>query len=172
VTTTRRAVLTATPAAVIAAAVPATALATSLAQHPDAKLIALGAEFDRRYAAFKAIAVEARPIIDRFLEHIKEISETQPVGWDNWCRISVEMGHDSAVEREMEAAENVDDVSQAIRDTPATTVAGIAVKMKAAAWCSNLYATRQDIGNDPDLGVEALHELLTEAERLAGMLAS
>jgi len=68
-THSRRTVLTALAAATTAS-VPALAVAGSIASHPDAELLRLGAEFDRCRAAYLPACEESRRLLKIFKEEV------------------------------------------------------------------------------------------------------
>ncbi|GGD93615.1 hypothetical protein GCM10011390_10440 [Aureimonas endophytica] len=103
------------------------------AGHPDAELLALGAEFDRAFAAYKIAAVHASNLADAF--HAKN---------GTWPR-KAEQRHnayaaaygrdvDPAIVASDDAARVADKLAIRIRSIPAKTLAGVAVKARTLRY--------------------------------------
>jgi hypothetical protein len=129
-THSRRTVLTALAAATTAS-VPALAVAGSIASHPYATLLRLGAEFDRLHMAWMPPIAKARRIKSAHMkECMKKIAEAQSidVNSDLWYQMGLkQMGVTAAIDAGKRTADLIDAVTAKIRETPAKTFAGLAI---------------------------------------------
>jgi hypothetical protein len=128
----RRAVLTALAAATTAS-VPALAVAGSIASHPDAELLRLGAEFDRRRADYLPACKRCWYMEELFNEEAdrRRLRPDSKRTYALWAKLRIETGCDDAATRQNELGEQVDAVTKRIRETPAKTWAGLAIKARA-----------------------------------------
>src|SRR5262249_5670207 len=105
-THSRRTVLTALAAATTAG-VPALADAAALASHPDAELLRLGAEFDRRRADYVPACEEMWRIEKEFEEEADR--RGLPRDYELWAKqLRISTGFDDAATRQNELGERVD----------------------------------------------------------------
>lgn len=145
----RRTAMTVISAAAAGIAALTTAAAAS-AEPADAELLELGAGFDAlvpEMLATRAAAFAYSDAIEQ--ETARRIGGTNPVPplqllptmlWHStFCAVEREMGPSSAVDVCEAAATRLDEVLDAIMATPAHTMAGLAVKARAAAILTHDY---------------------------------
>lgn len=155
--------------------VGATALATipararADARHPDAALIALGVRMDRETAALAPLARASCDLDDVFAELEEGLGV--PRGSPAWWEARRACGFETAAERFNAQTAAIDTITREIRETPAATFAGLAVKMNAArfdCFFGALFARGIETPEcDLDWSPECFEQLRREVERLA-----
>jgi hypothetical protein len=77
------------------------------------------------------------------------------------------MGVEAAAEAEMKALDIIDAVATKIRETPAKTFAGLAVKARALRFDTSLDLQDDRLPKDQDWPERVMHEFIAELDRLA-----
>ncbi len=182
------------------AAIPATlgaghALAAPGSTHPDAEIMALGAEFDRRVAEWLPLrkrqlekcAVrddigEREGLIeftrdcndrDRRLLVLTLPREERRSRFDRWIEIQIETGAEDAITAENDALERIDGINKLIRAIQPHTLAGLAVWAKITRFDSvglehfTTPVDEIDIENDIDWREECVMRLVLAIEGMA-----
>ncbi|MGB7089512.1 MAG: hypothetical protein WBL57_06090 [Methylovirgula sp.] len=143
---------------------------------PDAELARLGAEFERHYAEYVALAGEMIRIGDRF----EEEAERQGIDprhrrddYPKWVRLRHDVGYEAAITSSNAKAEIIDEIAKRIRAIPAAGIAGMAVK--AAVLHFDCLTAVDHVGYwndesyDPDdWGIEQVHNFVAEIRAIAG----
>lgn len=161
---------TATVVSGVAANIATLARAASAAEHPDALLIALGAEFDRRHAGVMQNKADMAPLSEAFDAELDRRRATRDVPWAEWCQIRVDTGFEAAIEREHEAFLRTDEIADKIRSTPAQTFAGLAVKLKITGYDCCFSTRFHEPEDDMEFDVLRFWQLLKEVERMAAIV--
>ncbi|MFG1341362.1 twin-arginine translocation signal domain-containing protein [Xanthobacter autotrophicus] len=154
---------------VAALAVPVAVLPKAeAAEHPDAELLLLGAEFERNLVLLKAEMERNAPVrerYDRAVERWKGDPNREP--FDNFVKRRVVVERDDAIDREDDFFNAMDALTERIRAKPATGLAGLAVKARVAAYDS---CTPWKPDSHPDLqewDKQCLLSFFREVERMA-----
>ncbi|MFG1376896.1 hypothetical protein [Xanthobacter autotrophicus] len=134
--TTRRAFLKAGDAlgTVAALAVPVAILPKAeAAEHPDADLLRLGAEFERNDALWKAERERNVSIYAKWEGEYGRWRARNPTApFDDFVSCPVSTAHDAAIDREDVFLNAKDEAAEQIREISAKTLAGLAVKARLA----------------------------------------
>ncbi len=149
------------------ATIPASARAD--ARHPDAALIALGVKMDRETVTLAPLAKAACDLDDVFAELEEGLGD--PRCSRAWWEARRACGLEAAGERFNAQTTAIDAITREIRETPAATFAGLAVKMSAArfdCFFGSFYAKGVETPErDLDWSPECFEQLRREVERLA-----
>ncbi|ABS68655.1 hypothetical protein Xaut_3426 [Xanthobacter versatilis] len=169
--TTRRTFLKAGGAlgTVAALAVPVAVLPKAeAAEHPDAELLRLGAEFERNLVLLKAEMERNAPVRERYARAVeRRRGDLNREPFDNFVKRRVVVEHDDAIDREDAFFNAMDALAERIREKPATGVAGLAVRARVAAYDSHILLKPD---NHPDLQEwdnQCLLSFFREVERMA-----
>jgi hypothetical protein len=173
---TRRAALAGALPAAAAITLPAMAATAVLAgaSHPDAELLRLGAEFDRLHAIWLPLHAEQARLAGVFSAAVTaaETSGGKRLAWDEFAALRCETGYEPAIERSWdEALTPLDSLSEEIREIPARTLPGLAVKARLLAYDTD-YSSRIDGPDAEDWDVQSFARFLGEIERMANMPAA
>ncbi|MFG1179002.1 twin-arginine translocation signal domain-containing protein [Xanthobacter versatilis] len=169
--TTRRAFLKAGGAlgTVAALAVPVAVLPKAeAAEHPDAELLRLGAEFERNLVLLKAEMERNAPVRERYARAVERWrGDLNREPFDNFVKRRVVVEHDDAIDREDAFFNAMDAVTSVIRSTPARTLDGLAVKVRATAYDCH-FSLSFDLPPDQIGWQEGCFlQLVREVERMA-----
>jgi len=88
-----------------------------------------------------------------------------------WGKLKTDMGVEAASEVEMKALEIIDAVTTKIRETPAKTFAGLAVKARALRFDTSLDLQDDRPLADRDWPEKVMHQFVAELDRLAKLPA-
>lgn len=182
------------------AAVPATigagqAIAVPGSTHPDAEIIALGAEFDRRVAEWlplRKTQLEKCAVRDDIGEQEGLIEFTRDRNdrdrrlllltlpreegrsrFDRWIQIQIETGAEDAITAENDALQRIDDINKLIRAIQPQTLGGLAVWAKITRFDAvelDFFAKpvdEIDLVDDLDWREECVMRLLLAIEGMA-----
>ena len=165
----RRAVVRTLGTAVLASGALATACEATAA-HPDATLLRLGAEFGRLYAAWLPIYSEMWRLNDQFEKEWAKNGLSIDDNFAEWAKLRTDMGVEAAAEANTAALDLIDAVATKIREMPAKTFAGLAIKARVLAYDAGI--DRRDIPEEKLDGPEqAMNLFIAELERLASASA-
>lgn len=150
------------------AGVPALGSAAAIPSHPDAELLRLGKEFERRYAAFLPVDAECNRLGDVFEEALERTRlSSMDTNFEFWGQLRIETGFKAAIEAQNKALDDIDAVTTKIRETPAKTFAGLAVKARALRYDTHL-STQCDLPpEDQDWPEQVMNEFVAEIGRFA-----
>jgi hypothetical protein len=137
------------------------------AAHPDAELLRLGEEFERRYAASLPVDAECKRLERLFNEEWRRRGLSIDDNLAAWLELGAETGFEAAVEAENAACDRIDAVTKKIRETPAKTFAGLAVKARALRFDAHLDTQRDLPLGDQDWPEHVMNEFVAEIEALA-----
>jgi hypothetical protein len=177
---TRRAAMVAGLAAAAVPAVPALATASG-----DARLLELGRKFEPLFAKYLTFWPAYKAVWDRVEERKRAEVHPSPEEWSNLEpgtyesrvagileaieRINKEEGFDKLSDEHdalCESAGGIDQLTDEIVKTPATTLAGLAVKARAA--CMVFHSYWDGPRNKMDIDEHLVRELVDGICRLAG----
>lgn len=165
----RRAALGGASTALAAGAVGLFAPGAAAAGTADAELVALGAAFDAALADYEAYAPISEAVgytADRRLAELAGgLVSTAPI--ELWERAWAETGYNAAAAQLDALIDAVNDAARAIRDAPAATLAGFAIKAHAA-WWDTAFALDGVQGAMPDERAD-LVGLFAAMEKAAGL---
>lgn len=140
----------------------------------DRTLIAFGEQFDKWRPMYDRANARLRPLWerkDKLLQRWckKSPGYSQQEWWEASCRISSEIGL-TALEESADSPSNllneIDPCAYAILETPATTLAGVHVKARYAAWAAaDLW---EEVPNDMDWDRLAMRSLLDAVLAVGG----
>jgi hypothetical protein len=163
----RRAVVRTLGTAVLASGALASACHAQTA-HPDAALLRLGAEFERLHSAWRPFHVEVNRLVRQFeTEWDKTGLPIDDANFAAWGKLRTDMGVEAAAEAEMKALDIIDAVTTKIRETPAKTFAGLAVKARALRFDTSLDLQDDRLPKDQDWPERVMNEFIAELDRLA-----
>lgn len=167
INTNRRAVLAGMLAAPAASVLVAGSVAA--ADHSDIELIQLGAEFDRRHALWKEAFHQHGRTIDafdgEFIDGIAAAGLSLDAHMDAYWRARRENGIEALVEHNSELLARTSAVADKIREIPAKTMEGLAVKARVAAFDASIDLGIEDDGNE-NWDVVCVRRFLREAAQL------
>jgi hypothetical protein len=134
----------------------------------DAELLRLGEEFERRYAAFLPVDAECDRLKYVFEEAWKrtELSSID-ANLEFWSQMRIETGFEAAIEAQNRSFDDIDTVTTKIRETPAKTFAGLAVKARALRYDTYLSTQCNLPEEDQDWAEFVMNQFVAELERLA-----
>jgi hypothetical protein len=162
----RRAVVRALGTAVLASGTLATACQAAAA-HPDAVLLSLGAEFERLHAAWLPINAETWRLNSAFEKEWDKKGLSIDANLIEFSQLAKETGADAAATVEGKALDLLDALTAKIRETPAKTFAGLAVKARALRFDAHL-STQCDLPlEDQDWPEQVMNQFVAELDRLA-----
>ncbi|MDI4657237.1 twin-arginine translocation signal domain-containing protein [Xanthobacter autotrophicus] len=168
---TRRSLLKASGAlgTVAALAVPVAILPKAeAAEHPDAELLRLGAEFEREHVILVHLKKEEKRCKSVF-EVERARRGTQ--GWDDLTALHEETGYEAAIDRSSDQFDKLDAITSVIRSIPAQTIAGLAVKVRATAYDCH-FSLSFDLPPDQiDWQEGCFLQLVRDVERMAKVAA-
>jgi hypothetical protein len=165
----RRTMLAALAAAPIAG-VPTLADA-AIPPHPDAELLRLGEEFERLHAAWLPVNAECTRLGEFFDQAWDRSGLSLGENFEVWKQLRIESGVEAAGAAEERAFKLIDAVTTKIRETPAKTFAGLAVKARALRFDAHL-STQCDLPlKDQDWPEQVMNGFVAEIERLAAAAA-
>lgn len=142
----------------------ATATASSSA---DAHLLRLGVRFDHLHAAWLPTLAEAEWLNGLFEEEWAKQGLSMFENIAAWEQLRKDMGVEAAIDAEDAAWQLVGALTKKIRETPAKTFAGLAVKARALRFDAHL-STQCDLPEkDQDWPEEVMNQFVAETERLA-----
>jgi hypothetical protein len=133
------------------------------AAHPDAELLRLGEEFERRYAASLPFTADRKQREEKFTDDWK--SRELSIG--EWRQLSEATGFEAAIDAETRAVDLIEAVTSKIRKTPAKTFAGLAVKARALRFDAHLSTMCDLPPEDQDWPEYVMNEFVAEIDRLA-----
>jgi hypothetical protein len=137
----------------------------------DAHLLHLGAEFDRLHAAWLPTHAEAGRLNGLFEQEWAKKGLSIADNVAAWDQLRIDMGLDAAIEVEDAEWNFVCVVTKKIRETPAKTFAGLAVKARALRFDAHL-STQCDLPpKDQDWPEQVMNEFVAEIDRLAAAAA-
>lgn len=143
-----------------------------MGRYPDAKLLALGREFDRQMPAVIDREEECwrlEEIFDAEAKRNKIVSIDRQ--WKEWCALRYETGLEPAIQHLQEALDAQDVTARAIRETPAHTIAGLAVKVRAHGYDNYAYRVADVPDEEREWPERCYFDLLAEVERMAAQEA-
>jgi hypothetical protein len=137
------------------------------AAHPDAELLRLGEEFERLHAAWLPVAAECKRLAGLFDEGWARRGLSIDANFELWKQLRIESGFEGAIEAEDKAGALIDAVTTKIRETPAKTFAGLAVKARALRY-DTFLSTQCDLPReDQDWPEEIMNQFVADLDRLA-----
>jgi hypothetical protein len=132
----------------------------------------LGEEFERRHAAFRPVDAECKRLKDVFEETWKRKGLSIDANFEFWGQLRIKTGFETAIEAQNKALDDFDDVTTKIREMPAKTFAGLAVKARALRFDTHL-STQCDLPpEDQDWPEQVMNEFVAEIDRLAARNAA
>lgn len=135
--------------------------------HPDAELLRLGQEFERLHAAWLPVDAECTRLDELFEEEWGRRGLSIDANLGAWSRLKDEMGFEAALEAEERAFLLIDAVTTKIRETPAKTFAGLAVKARALRFDTHLDTQCDLPPRDQDWPEHVMNQFIDELDRLA-----
>ena len=146
---------------------PAAAVCSVAIDHPDAGLVALENQFRVLHAEALAADAAQKPY-ERLFAPTHEALTRKEITFEDWCRIRRECGFLAAGNRSEAAYEQCNALSRRVRETPAQTIVGLAVKARIAAY--DMHFLDKDFletEDDMDWAPLCMLGLIREIERLA-----
>jgi len=135
------------------------------AAHPDAALLHLGAEFDQLYAAWLPIHAEMWRLHSQHLEEWEKTGLSIDENLAAYFQLRTKIGLDAVIEASEKALDPIDAVATKIRETPAKTFGGLAVKARVLAYDAGL--DMRDLPEEKLDGPEkAMNQFIAELDRL------
>jgi hypothetical protein len=146
------------------AGVPTLAGATA---HPDAELLRLGEEFERHYVASLPVNAESKRLCELFDEAWERCGLSIDANFGGQLR--AETAVEAAIEAEERAFNLIEAVTTKIRETPAKTFAGLAVKARALRFGAHLNTQCDLPPEDQDWPEQVMNQFVAELDRLAAV---
>jgi hypothetical protein len=166
-TPSRRAVLTALPAAAIG--IGALWPAAAAGADRDAELIRLGAEFDRIYAEYLPLYEEVGRLGGIFEDAVDELELNigGKADFAVWRHLRIETGYEGAIIAAEAVGCRIDPLANRVFEIPAASIAGLAVKARYAQFYNHSIDKIKVPARDQDYDVFVLCELVRDIQRLA-----
>jgi hypothetical protein len=163
----RRMMLAALAAAPIAGMPTLAGAAVPIRERPNAELLRLGEEFEQRHVALLPIDAECNRLTGLFDEAWNRGGLSMGDNFEVWKQLRIETGVEAAIEAEDKAFGLIDAVTTKIREMPAKTFAGLAVKARALRFDALLNAQCDLPQEDQDWPEYVMNEFVAEIDRLA-----
>ncbi len=154
-------------AAATAAAGAVAIQAARAGQHPDAELLDLRKKFDKQLAIVLRWREEEARLEPIFEAEIKRRNTPITPQLEEWFEVRKEVGFENAIARVNDESEVLDKITTKIRAIPASTFAGLAVKVWAVAFDTYAIFHFDEPEDDMDWTPKCYLQLLREADRLA-----
>ena len=140
---------------------------TSVSARPDARLLKLGAKFNEAYSRWVPLCNKMREAEASFIDAYKrEYGDSDRTFKKAWA-LPEAAQFLAASEINNKAIEVCNDLSNEIREIPATTIAGLAVKARVVRFDTFSPWEFTDPPEDMDWGPKVFPDFLAEIDRLA-----
>lgn len=155
----------ATIGTIAALAAPAGAFPKSdAAELRDAELLRLGAEFEREHVILAELDMEVERLKSTFETEQKRLGIRE---WDAVNALREETGYEEGLTRLSDHLDRMDALTSVIRSIPAQTFAGLAVKVRVAAFDCHFSLSFNLPPDQIDWQEGCFLQLVREVERMA-----